>query len=370
VSEDEPGSPGALSADALDTLCQVSSALLGVAGFDGRLRWVNPALVHAVGFSRDELLAMPFIDVVHPDDVDAVVELLGALATEGGGPSIEIRAVGKDGTIRWLRTAARVVDDLVYFSAVDLTQERQSAEALAAANASLRLFGAGVAHDLRTLLSVIEGAAGQLVRWVRDDPTHADVDVLGAALVRNARRASIFVEALLAVAHRGEVHQATVGLATIVAGAADDVAADAAAVGGTIRWNPDLPTVRVNPVLLRATLANLFSNSLRYASAMTAPQLVVEAMQQGDVVSVSVSDNGPGIAAPDLSAVFEPFERRQPGPTVTPEGDLAPIPSGYGLGLALCRQVVEAHGGRMWAESAPGAGTTMRMELPAAASAR
>lgn len=356
----------ALSAEALATLCAVSSGLLGVAGFDGRLRWVNPAFVGALGFSEAELLATPYLDRVHPDDVDAVVSLLETLAAAGSGPSLDLRVQHRDGSWRWIRSAARVVGELVYFSGVDLTNEHRSAEELAAANASLRLFGAGVAHDLRSLLSVIEGATGQIVRRIQDDSAHPDIEVLSDVLVRNARRASIFVDALLAVAHRDGVDQATVGLSAIVEGAADDVAVDTVSVGGTIRWDPDLPMVRVNPVLLRATLANLFSNSLRYTSGTVAPRISVDAHREGDTVTVSVTDNGPGIAASDLGTVFEPLERRSPGSTATPGGDLVPIPSGHGLGLALCRQVVEAQGGRVWAESESGEGTTMRMELPAA----
>lgn len=354
-----------LTTEALATLCDVSSAILGIAGFDGRLRWVNPAFTDALGYSPDELLDLPsYLDLLHPDDRPHAEALL---ATHRGGapaPSLVARVRHRDGSWRWFRSSSTVIDDLVYFSGTDLTAERRHADELARANASLALFGVGVAHDLRSLMTVILASAQELSSIAGDPARRDDAEVLGSALVRNAGRASVFVGALLAVARGEPIDREAVSLTEIVVGAADDVAADREASGASIECSPALPSVWVSPVLLRATLANLFVNSIR-AIRGTTPHIVVDASRQGEVVTMSVSDNGPGISACDLEAVFDPFARGSGPGGGSDVDERGGVPTGYGLGLALCRQVVEAHGGTVRAMSEPGAGTTITIELPA-----
>lgn len=193
-----------LTTEALATLCDVSSAILGIADFDGRLRWVNPAFTEALGHSPEELLALPsYLDLLHPDDVPRAQALIAAHRVGVPSPSLVVRVRHRDGSWRWFRSSAAVIDDLVYFSGTDLTAECRHADELASANASLALFGVGVAHDLRSLLTVILASAQELSSIAGDPTRRDDAEVLGSALVRNASRASIFVGALLAVA-RGE----------------------------------------------------------------------------------------------------------------------------------------------------------------------
>ncbi len=368
MDDADPSLNGVLSAIEMTTLLNVSTAILGVAGFDGRLRWVNPAFSLALGLPREELLDTPYIDRVHPDDVHKVVELLDVLSSAETGPSVDVRVRHSDGSWRVFRTAASVIGDLIYFSGSDLTEEHQRASDLAQANGLLSLFGVGVAHDLRSMLSVIQGAVTQVIATVHSDELNkALLDALGGMLERSIAQAWIFIGALLAVTRGEPVDRVDVMLSELVQGATDDVARERAASGATITCDRDVPMVWVSPVLLRATLANLFSNSIRYCPAGTVARIEVSATRRDGIVTVSVTDNGAGVAVEDLAVIFEPFERRAPdGGKASEDGSLRQVPTGYGLGLALCRQVVLAHGGRVWATSEPGQGTTIAMELPAA----
>jgi len=374
AKHDRTPESGALSPEDLATLCDVSSALLGIADFDGHLLWVNPAFVESLGYTREELLGLPtYLDLLHPDDLALVGDLLAARPANGPAPAVDVRVRHRDGSWRLFRSSSTVVGDRVYFSGTDLTDERRHADELARANVSLALFGVGVAHDLRSLLTVIVASAEQLMSLADDPARQGDVEVLSSALARNARRASIFVAALLAVARGEPVDREEVALTDIVRGAVDDVAVDREASGASIEFSRTLPTVWVSPVLLRSTLANLFVNSIRACRAPV-PRIVVEASQQGGVVTMLVSDNGPGIAEVDLETVFDPFERGGGShgvgaDTATIADERTGVPSGYGLGLALCRRVVEAHGGRVRARSEPGTGATIIIELPADAPA-
>ncbi len=358
-----------LPADTLVTLCEVSGAILGIADFDGRLRWVNPAYCDAFGYSREELLGMPsYLDMIHPDDLDAVIALLASLETESVVPDVEVRVRHQDGSWRVFRSKTAVVDGLVYFSGVDLTDQREHEAGLRRANELLSLFGVGVAHDLQGVFALIEGSAAQLANLVQQSELDTGlIESLSAMLVRSTVRARVFIGALQAVARGDAADRAVVALADIVAEAAADVAAERDASGASITWPEAMPSVHVNAVLVRSVLANQFANTIRYGGEHTTPRIAVAASQKGRVVSLTVTDNGPGLGAAELEAVFPPHVAKASPAGESPDlGVLRRVPSGYGLGLALCRRVIEAHAGRVWAISQPGGSTTLTMELPAA----
>jgi signal transduction histidine kinase len=125
----------------------------------------------------------------------------------------------------------------------------------------------------------------------------------------------------------------------------------------TLDLPPDLPLVDCDPQRVRQIAANLVLNALRHAP--DSGQVVVSARQQPAEVRVSVADDGPGIAPEDLSHVFDRFWRGG-----------KPRVEGSGLGLAIARELVRAHGGRIWVQSQPGRGSVFHFTLPLAASPR
>jgi light-regulated signal transduction histidine kinase (bacteriophytochrome) len=114
----------------------------------------------------------------------------------------------------------------------------------------------------------------------------------------------------------------------------------------------DLPTVTGNPDRLMQVFENLLRNALIHRGR-TAPHIDISAVRETEEWLFSVHDNGPGVDAASLQKMFLPFARLQGGERPGP-----------GLGLAICREIVERHGGRIWAESQPGSGTTFRFTLP------
>jgi signal transduction histidine kinase len=119
---------------------------------------------------------------------------------------------------------------------------------------------------------------------------------------------------------------------------------------------PHLPQVDVDPQRVRQIVANLISNGLRHAPR--GGRVILAADVTDGYVRISVMDDGPGIPADDLPHVFDRFW----------QGDRAPTGTS-GLGLAIARELVQAHGGSIWAESAPGSGATFRFTLPLRAAA-
>jgi two-component system sensor histidine kinase KdpD len=117
----------------------------------------------------------------------------------------------------------------------------------------------------------------------------------------------------------------------------------------------DLPLVPLDDILIEQVLINLLENAAKHTPPGTAVHIRA-AMADGGVL-VEVVDTGPGIPPGEESKIFEKFYR---GPGAAPRG--------AGLGLAICRGVVEAHGGRIWAENRPGKGAAFRFTLPLAGS--
>jgi signal transduction histidine kinase len=123
----------------------------------------------------------------------------------------------------------------------------------------------------------------------------------------------------------------------------------------TVQVEPDLPTVTADPQRVGQVIGNLLSNALRYAPASTGQvMLTVQPVEQG--VTLSVSDNGPGIPAADLPHLFDRFWRGEKSRTRSARG--------AGLGLAIAKQLVEMHGGRIGVESTPGGGSKFWFMLP------
>jgi signal transduction histidine kinase len=123
-------------------------------------------------------------------------------------------------------------------------------------------------------------------------------------------------------------------------------------IGLTIRIEPGLPKVRGDRVQLQQVLVNLMVNAGHAMSGQGAPRMVTISADctGGDSLTIVVKDTGPGIAQADLPRLFQPF--------FTTKQD------GMGMGLAICRTTMEAHGGQLSVDSAPGAGATFRLTLP------
>jgi two-component system sensor histidine kinase KdpD len=120
----------------------------------------------------------------------------------------------------------------------------------------------------------------------------------------------------------------------------------------TTRIPAELPLVPMDDVLIEQVLINLVDNALKY----TPPGSLIEvtAEDTGSAVEIEVADRGPGLPPGQEPRIFEKFHRTEPAPSVR----------GAGLGLAICRGIISAHGGRIWAENRPGGGVAIRFTLP------
>jgi signal transduction histidine kinase len=208
-----------------------------------------------------------------------------------------------------------------------------------------------VAHEIRNPIT----AAKSLVQQMGEDPTaRENVEYAGVALAE-LERVERSISHLLRFAREEDLAPGQLSVAEVVEGALSTLAERCAALGVAVERDvAPLRPLRGDAEKLRRVLINLIGNALdAFAEAKTpAPQLVIQAGENlaGSEVWLRVRDNGPGMDADKLARVWSPFYTSKA--------------TGTGLGLALSKKVVEAHGGSLEASSAPGEGSEFLITLP------
>jgi two-component system sensor histidine kinase KdpD len=212
---------------------------------------------------------------------------------------------------------------------------------------------AALSHDLRTPLTSLVGLSDALAREIDGGAGAANA----LALRDQAKRTAQLVDKLLEMARlqagRVELHQDWQSLEELVGSALQALAGPLAGRPIELSLPEDLPLVRCDGVLIERVLVNLLENAAKYASAGT--PIRVAAAKADDVINVAVEDRGPGLPPGRESAIFDKFTRGEPESIVP----------GVGLGLAICRTIIEAHGGTIWAENRDGGGARFTFTLPA-----
>ncbi|WP_282243631.1 ATP-binding protein [Stenotrophomonas sp. PS02300] len=245
----------------------------------------------------------------------------------------------------------------------DVTERRQAEDAALRAQAELAHatrvatlgeLTASLAHEVnQPLMAVVtNGEAG--LRWLhRDPPDLHEVEAAITRTVSEARRASEIVKRVRAFLAKRSTPREALDAGVLIEDAVRLVQHELnrEAVQLRVAVAADLPAVHGDAVQLQQVLVNLLINaSQAMAGQANARQLVVDA-QPGAAgeVAISIADSGPGIDSAHLDTLFQPFFTTKP--------------DGMGMGLAICRSTVEAHGGRLLVESAPGRGATFRLVL-------
>ena len=240
------------------------------------------------------------------------------------------------GTI--LRRTAKLGDGLIVFCA-DVTRERRM-------EAELRGYADMVAHDLREPITGIAHLVALLERRAGEPPP---ADLL-RLLRESTERARELIDGVLLYARAGELRRERVALGQVVAEVAEDLRPGLEAAGVTLEVG-ELPEVDCDPRQLRRVFQNLVRNAVKFRGDAS-PRVEVTALPDREEWVVTVRDNGVGVDPEHASRIFGMFAR------------LNGEAEGSGIGLAICRRVIEAHGGRIWVEPADGGGSAFRFTLP------
>lgn len=337
---------------------------------DGRLVAANPAALELVGGDISRIEGRPYWEIEWLD-VPAERERCRLAVEEtalGRGTSLEVLRHGPAGEPMWVdmsfRPVAREDGSVAWIVAEgrDLTERRQREEALNRAvaeltrsNQELERFAHIAAHDLQEPCRTIISYAQLLERRsapVLDEASHEFLDYL----VSGAHRMRDLVSDLLAYsrARSKDAPFEPVDCAQVVAGVLADLQRGIADAGARVEVGA-LPVVSGDPAHLSQLFLNLIGNALKFRAPEREARIRIGAERQGGDWLFRVADDGIGIAPAYHQRVFEIFQRLH-------GADRYP---GTGIGLAICRKVVERHSGRIWVESEEGQGATFCFTLPA-----
>ena len=232
---------------------------------------------------------------------------------------------------------------------------RERTVQLEEAIAELEAFSYSVSHDLRAPLRAINGYA-TILSEDHGDGIGEDGRRCCDSIIGNTRRMGQLIDDLLSFSRLGRSRLARepIDMAALAQSAFGEITTEGQR--GTVDLTVGkLASVVGDPTLLRQVWANLLSNALKFTADARGPSIALDCRcAEGEAV-YTVADNGPGFDMQHSGKLFQVFERLHGGEY-----------EGSGIGLAIVRRAVEAHGGRVWAESAPGEGATFFFSLPAA----
>jgi PAS domain S-box-containing protein len=334
---------------------------------DGKFIDINENYVLFTGYTREDLIGQTPRSLgiwVNPEDR---IDMLKTLETEGKVSKKEYRFYNKSGQIRtWLFSADQVAigdEPCLLCVSIDITDQKlieakaQEAENLREIDKLRRELLANVSHELRTPLASIKGFTTMLMDYGKRLKPSEKQEYLDT-IDKNADRLVELIEQLLEMSRLGAGMVAIKKKPTNVAELCRSVVKEARVRASNHIFTLDiprrLPLVEIDDRRIRQVLDNLINNSVKYSDAGT--EIIVSARKKDNDMLFAVIDYGSGIPEKDIPHVFERMfsVRSRKNPLIT----------GAGLGLAICKGLIEAHDGKIWCESKEGAGTSCFFTVP------
>jgi PAS domain S-box-containing protein len=338
----------------------------------GEIMAANPALAKMLGYDSPEDLVRTVRDSAKQvwADVTERSQFVRLLEERGVVHAYECQFKRKDGASIWVSLSSRVVREATGRVAcfegfiADITERKRAELELQAQREALAHVGrvsalgqlaSSLAHELNQPLGAILRNAEAAELFLQDpSPDLEEVRAILADIRKDDQRAGAVIDRMRAFMKRRDIerlpHDFNLLAGEVVAMVRPD--AEVHRVRLTLETDPALPPVHGDEVQLQQVLLNLLLNAMDAVSANRPDNrlIAVRAWSVGSTVEVSVSDNGQGIPADNLPRVFEPFFTSKP--------------NGLGMGLAISRGIIEAHGGRLRVENNATGGATFHFTLP------
>jgi PAS domain S-box-containing protein len=326
-------------------------------GVDGVIKRANRSAAELLGYSHEELVGLPVADL-YADTPNGRPIAEGIFkrflsGEETRNQELEVRRA--DGNSVWVSLSVRPIRDKegrVVASRsimVDITKQKKLDQ--------LKDDFIGlVSHELRSPMTVITGAVNTVLteaERLSPEETHQLLKDAAAESETLSNLLSNLLELSRVQAQRLVLHSEAIDVKKIVEEAVDKIKRQSATHKFVINLPRRLPRVQADPLRLERILYNLLENAVKYSPA--GGEVRVSAKLEGEQLVIGVNDEGIGISAADQEKLFAPFQRLEKYP-----GGVR----GVGLGLMVCRRLVEAHGGQIWVESEPGHGSTFFFTMP------
>jgi PAS domain S-box-containing protein len=352
----------------------VENPIFGISFIDQKHRFVatNQTYQRMVGYTNDELRQLTPLDISVPGERE-VNEMLFKELREGKRQHFEMikQLRRKDGRLVWIQLYVFGIPDvetnepLMFGMMQDITESKRSKDALAATRAELarvarvNRFGAmtaSIAHEINQPLAAMVANANAAQRWLSN--ATPDLDEVRAALKRigsDGHRAAELVQGIRAMFRNDGQKRVLVDLNQLVREVLALVHGDLLErrVSVYTELSADVPQVMADRVQLQQVIMNLVTNAMDAMGPLTDRQPILRVKSEirgGDSVVVAVEDSGTGIDPEKMDRLFDTFFTTKP--------------DGMGMGLSICRSIIEAHSGRVWASAGTPHGSVFRFELP------
>jgi PAS domain S-box-containing protein len=348
-----------------DRVWKLSQDLLIVSEMSGEILNVNPAWFATLGWSSDDLVGTSGEWLVHPDDRERSSAELANLIAGRKTQHLENRILCKDGSYRWLSWSAVPDRGLIYSVGRDITSHKQAQAQLALlrrelANASrqttIGTMTASIAHEIRQPLAAIVMSANASLRWLNKSDSNL-TEVRGAIeeILKAGHRMGEVISSIRAMFGKSVGEAVRVDIRLLVNEILDLAQGELETHRIVIRnvMHNGLPEVMAERVQLQQVLLNLIMNAIEAMSSVTGRErllIITSSLDEPANISITVEDTGNGIDPAHLHRIFDPFFTTKS--------------HGMGLGLSICRSIIEGFGGRLWASPRSPVGAVFHLTLP------
>ncbi len=348
----------------------VCQDLLVICDLEGAFLKVNPAWTATLGWHESELLGKSSQWMIHPDDRRQALVETENLAAGRILHRFGLRFRGKNGSYRWLSWRAVPHQGRIYAMARDETEQKHAEDRLREAQQELERVSrqttigamtASIAHEINQPLSAIIASGNAGLRWLtRKDPDLDEVEKALQGIVDDGLRAADIITSIRGMFRKDNHERLLLSVNDLVREVLTLIHGDLERRQIILRseFHDALPKITGERVPLQQVLLNLIMNAADAMSAVTGRErlLTIQAApNEHTSVRVTVEDTGCGIDQAHVDRIFDPFFTTKS--------------HGMGLGLSICRSIIEAHGGRLWALPRSPFGTAFHLTLPSAEAA-
>ena len=343
----------------------VSQDMLVVTDLEGKFLSLNPAWTTALGWSETDLVGNTYEWLVHSDDRNRARAELARLAKGNRTRQFENRLRHKDGSFRWLSWTAVPDRGRIYAVARDVTAMKAAEEELRSSRQELARVGrqltmgaitASIAHEVNQPFTAIVANANAALRWLTNETPDRDEAVAALKrIVSDGKRAGQVIETVRAMFKKDTEEKTLLDMNDVVRQVFGLLHSELQKNGVVVKdeLTEELPRVVGDQVQLQQVILNLVMNAIdAMSSVIGRPRTLRVSSERGDAASLifTLEDSGTGIDPKNTHRIFDPFFTTKS--------------HGMGLGLSICRSIIDAHRGRLTASPACPHGTAFHVILP------
>jgi PAS domain S-box-containing protein len=346
-------------------LWNVSEDLLVVADQEGKYISVNPAWTAALGWTEADLLGKSSQWLLHPEDREKTRAEIDHLVAGRKTVRFENRFRRKDGSYRWISWKAAPDRGRIYATGRDITELKNAESALwatqrelgqVARRSTLAAMTAAIAQEIKQRLNSIVANAGAARRWLKKSPpelneTSASLEII----IAEGHRASDVIESVRELFSKNDQSRTLIDVNELVRETIAIVHDELDDAGVLVEYelNGQLPLLLAHKTQIQQVMMNIFTNATDAMRAVTDRSRVLRVRSERcgpNSVTITVEDSGTGIEASDINKIFDAFFTTKK--------------NGMGMGLAICRSIVDAHGGSLSASRGAPHGSIFAVVLP------